>query len=127
MAQRIYHKSYGKLPRVQPSHPYWAAMRHLIRLVDTAAEKGAANVLVVIGSGGVADVVADHLPGLHAQVSLSELMQGNFRKAFPLPVKFDLCICSLGHSELPRFREMAQAVAPYMNSGGKILGLLSQF
>jgi hypothetical protein len=127
MARRIYHKSYGKLPRVQPSHPYWAAMRHLTRLVDTAAENGAANVLVVIGSGGVADTVADHLPGLHVQVALSELMGGNFPKAFPAPIKFDLCICSLGHSELPRFREMAQMVAPYMNSGGKILGFYPNF
>jgi hypothetical protein len=127
VARRIYHKSYGKLPRVQPSHPYWAAMRHLIRLVDTAAENGAANVLVVIGSGGVADTVADHLPGLHVQVSLSDLTEGNFRKAFPGPIKLDLCICSLGHSELPRFREMAQVVAPYMNSGGKILGFYPNF
>ena len=127
MARRIYHKSYGKLPRVQPSHPYWAAMRHLIRLVDTAAENGAANVLVVIGSGGVVDTVADHLPGLHVQVSLSDLMEGNFRKAFPGPIRLDLCICSLGHSELPRFREMAQMVAPYMNSGGKILGFYPNF
>src|SRR5262245_47923565 len=127
IARRIYHKSYGRLPRVQPSHPYWAAMRHLTRLVDTAAENGAANVLVVIGSGGVADTVADHLPGLHVQVSLSDLMEGNFRKAFPGPIKLDLCICSLGHSELTRFREIAQVVVPYMNSGGKILGFYPNF
>jgi hypothetical protein len=127
MARRIYHKSYGKLPRVRPPHPYWAAMRHLINLVDTAAEKGAANVLVLIGSGGVADTVAEHLPGLHVQVSLSEFMGGNFRKAFLHPVKFDLCICSLQHFELPRFREMAQLVAPYMNGGGKILGFYPNF
>src|SRR5712691_5182034 len=54
MARRIYREWYGKLPRVQPLHPYWAAMRHLIRLVDTAVENGAANVLVVIGSEDVA-------------------------------------------------------------------------
>jgi hypothetical protein len=126
MARRIYHKSYGRLPRVRPSHPYWAAMRHLIRLVDTAAEKGAANVLV-IGTGGVADTVADHLPGLHVQVSLSELIEGNFSKAFPTPIKFDLCVCSLGLSELRRFREIAQTIAPYMNSTGKILGFYPNF
>jgi hypothetical protein len=126
MARRIYHKLYGKLPRVRPTHPYWAAMRHLIRLVDTAAAKGAANVLV-IGSGGVADTVAKHLPGLHVQVSMSEFMGGNFRQAFLEPVKFDLCICSLGPSELPRFREMTQLIAPYMNSDGKILGFYPNF
>lgn len=126
-ARRVYREWYGKLPRVQTLHPYWAAMRHLIRLVDKAAENGAANVLVVIGSGGVADTVADHLPGLHAQVSLPELMEGNFSKAFHQPIKFDLCICTLGASELSRFRDMAEAVAPYMSSGGKILGFYPNF
>jgi hypothetical protein len=126
-ARRIYREWYGKLPRVKPLHPYWAAMRHLIRLVDKASENGAANVLVVIGSGGVADTVADHLSGLHAQVSMAELMEGNFGKAFHQPIKFDLCICTLGASELPRFRDMAQAVAPYMNSGGKIIGFYPNF
>src|SRR5713226_4187684 len=61
MARHIYRRWYGKLPRLQPLHPYWAAMRHLIRLVDTAAQNGAANVLVVTGSEGVADTAADHL------------------------------------------------------------------
>ncbi len=126
-ARRVYREWYGKLPRVQPLHPYWAAMRHLIRVVDTAAENGAGNVLVVIGSGGVADTVADHLPGLHAQVSLPELLEGNFGKAFHQPIKFDLCICTLEASELPRFRDMAQVVAPYMNRGGKILGFYPNF
>ncbi len=127
IARHIYHKAYGKLPRVQPTHPYWAAMRHLIRLVDTAAENGAANILVVISSGGVADTVADHLRGLHVRVSLSELLEGNFRKAFPDPIKLDLCVCNLGHAELPRFREIVQVVTPYMNSGGKILGFYPNF
>src|SRR5947209_7077982 len=75
IARRIYRECYGKLPRVRPLHPYWAAMRHLIRLIDRAAENGAANVMVVIGSGGVADTVADHLPGVHSQISLSELLE----------------------------------------------------
>jgi hypothetical protein len=127
IARRIYHECYGKLPRVRPLHPYWAAMRHLTRLIDRAAENGAANVMVVIGSGGVADTVAKHLPGLHVQVSMSEFMGGNFRQAFLEPVKFDLCICSLGPSELPRFREMTQLIAPYMNSDGKILGFYPNF
>jgi hypothetical protein len=126
IARRIYHECYGKLPRVRPLHPYWAAMRHLTRLIDRAAENGAANVMVVIGSGGVADTVADHLPGVHSQISLSELLEGNLSKVFHQPIKFDLCICSLGASELARFRT-ALAVAPYINSGGKIIGFYPNF
>ena len=127
MARGIYRRWYGKMPRVQVLHPYWAAMRHLIRVVDAAAERGAANVLVVTGGGGVADKAADHLPGVHAQVSWSELMARDFSKYWDHRIKFDLCICSLGADELGRFRDMAIAVARYMNSGGKILGFYPNF
>jgi len=67
------------------------------------------------------------LPGLHAQVSFSELMDGNFSKAWNQQIQFDLCIATLGASELARFRDMALAVAPHMNSGGKILGFYPNF
>ena len=126
-ARRIYRRWYGTLPRVRRAHPYWGAMRHLVRLVDTAAENGAVNTLVVMGRGGVADTVADHVPGVRVQVSLSELLEGNVSKAFHQPIKFDLCICSLGPSELPRFRDVPQAVVPYMNRGGKILAFYPNF
>jgi hypothetical protein len=127
IARRVHHKWYGKLPRVQPLHPYWAAMRHLIRIVDSAAANGATNVLVVIGSDCVADTIADQLPGLHAQVSFSELVEGNFNKAFKEPTKFDMCICTLGNSELHRFGDMVRAAAPHMNNNGKVLGFYPNF
>jgi hypothetical protein len=126
LARRIYHACYGKVPRVQPLHPYWAALRYLVALVDAAAETGAANVLV-IGSGGVADRVADHLPGTHAYVSLHEVLQGNLGKAFNQPLKFDLCICTLGHSELHQFTEVVQVAAPFIRSAGKIIGFHANF
>jgi hypothetical protein len=97
-------------------------MRHLIRIVDQAASGGAQNVLVVVGSGGVADTVADNLPGLHARVSLADVLPGNLLKSFDQPPEFDLCICSLEISELTQFSEMAKAVSPIMRKGGKILG-----
>src|SRR5437870_650694 len=28
----IYHRLFGQLPRVRPLHPYWAAMRHVVRI-----------------------------------------------------------------------------------------------
>jgi hypothetical protein len=126
-ARRAYHKSYGKLPRVQPAHPYWAAMRHLIRLVDSAADNGAANVLVVVGASGMANTVADHLPGLHGHVSMQELIQGNLAKAFNEPLEFDLCICTLGPGEIPRFADIAKEVRSCMRQGGKIVGFYPNF
>jgi len=127
LARQRYHRHYGKLPRVQLTHPYWAAMRHLIRLVDAAAANGAANVLVVVGSGGVGDTVADHLPGLHGQVSLQELMQGNLAKSFNEPPEFDLCICTLGPGELGKFAEIANQVRSCLRQGGRILGFYPNF
>jgi hypothetical protein len=127
MARSLYRRCYGKLPRVRPVHPYWAAMRHLIHLVDTATNNKATNVLVVSSGGGLADTLADHLPGLHAQVSLPEFLGGNFAKAFHEPTKFDLCICSLGPSDLLRFRDVAQMAGPYMSTGGKVIGFYPNF
>src|SRR5262249_54654753 len=49
LARQIYHGAYGQLPRVRLLHPYWAPMRHLIRVVDRATQNGAKNVLVVEG------------------------------------------------------------------------------
>jgi hypothetical protein len=127
LARELYYRYFGKLPRVQRLHPYWAAMRHLIRVVDTAAEKGAADVLVVVGSNTIADTVADGLPGRHAQVAIGEVLQGNLAKAFSQPPDFDLCICTLGPAELNRFADIVRTVAPCMRSGGKIVGFYPNF
>jgi len=129
LARRLYHRYYGKLPRLQPLHPYWAAMRHLIQVVDRATQAGAANVLVVVGGPAVAvaDRVADHLPGLHAQVSLSDVMQGNLIKAFSRSPELDLCICTLGAAEIDRFADLVKNVAPCMRRGGKIVGFYPNF
>jgi hypothetical protein len=127
IARRTYHKWYGKLPRVQRLHPYWPAMRHLVRIVDSAVANGAANVLVVTGSGDVADTITDQLPGLHAKISFSELIEGNFKRAFKEPTKFDICICTLGSSELHRFGDMVRAAAPHMNNNGNVLGFYPNF
>jgi hypothetical protein len=126
-ASDLYYKHYGKLPRVQPLHPYWAPLRHLVRLVDTATRDGAANVLVIAGTKGIAEAVADHLPGLHVQVSLLEVVQGNLMKAFSQPPDFDLCVCTLGSGEQYQFADVVKTVAPCMRSGGKIIGFHPNF
>jgi hypothetical protein len=120
-ARDFYHRCYGVMPRVRLLHPYWAGLRHLVRVVDAAANDGAANVIVVVGATTVGETVADHLPGLHAHVSLSEVVSGNLAKAFVASPEFDLCICTLGPSELTRLMEVVKAVTPCMRRGGKIV------
>ena len=122
--RQVYGRCYGRLPRVRLLHPYWSAMRHLIRIVDDAAKNGAANVLVVTESGGLANTIADDLPGAHAQVSLLELTGD---KTWDPQIKFDLCLCTLGASEFIRFNDLVIAAAPYMHSGGKIIGCYFNF
>src|SRR5262245_41880331 len=68
--------------------------------------------------------IADDLPGLQAQVSLSELTGD---KTWEPQIKFDLCLCSLGASELAQFNDLVMATAPHMHSGGKIIGCYLNF
>ena len=126
IARRFYHKCFGRLVRIHPWHPYGAPMRHLLRIVDSTANNGAAKVLVVGGSG-MADRVANDLRGTHARVALPEVLQGNLDKAFTQNPGFDLCVCSLGPAELRRFADIIKAVAPCMRSGGKVVGLYPNF
>src|SRR5205814_1838909 len=66
LVKLIYHRLFGRLPRVRMLHPFWAPLHHVNRLVDRAAGHGARNVLMV--GRGVVDGIADHLPGMHAQL-----------------------------------------------------------
>src|SRR5262245_61868556 len=126
-ARDFYRRHYGVLPRVRPLHPYWAAMRHLVRVVDAATGAGAANALVVVGATTVGANVADHLPGVHARVLLSEVVGGNLAKAFSGTTEFDLCVCTLGPSELHQLMEVVKAVTPCMRKGGKIVAFHPNF
>ena len=122
-AKQLYHCLFGRLPRVRMLHPYWAPLRHLVRLVDRAAENGARNVLIV--GAGVADGIADHLPGVHARLSLAETLARNLDKAFDHRAAFDLCICSLTIPESSSVPEIIKAVTPHMRIGGRIIVFLS--
>jgi hypothetical protein len=103
-------------------HPYWAPLRHLVRVVDLAAGEGAANTLVIVGKGCIADTVADGLPGLHAQVSLAQALQGNLAAAFNHLHEIDLCICTLDDIEIALFSEIVKALTPCLRTGGRIIG-----
>src|SRR5438067_190143 len=127
LAKRIYRRLFGAVPRVTQLHPYWAPLRHLVRLVDEAAGLETAKVLVVIGKGGIADRIADPLPGAHGLVSRAEVVQGNLAAAFNQTREIDLCVCPLETSELSEFTEIVRAVRPCMREGGKILGLYPNF
>jgi hypothetical protein len=122
-----YRRVFGQFPRFTPLHPHWAASRHLVRLVDSAAQSGAKDVITVIGRSGMPDRVADHLHGLHARISLDELLNGNIAKALDEHTKFDLCICNLDISEGNKFRDIITMVTPCMRRGGKIIGFLPNF
>src|SRR5262249_44717215 len=44
---KVYRTIFGTLPRVTQLSCYWAPLRHVVRLVDTATARGAENVLVI--------------------------------------------------------------------------------
>jgi hypothetical protein len=122
LAAKIYGAAFGRLPRVTQLSCYWAPLRHVVRLVDTAAARGAKNVLVIGSGGGFIDTIADNLPGLHALVSMSDLKTGNLAIAFDRSPQFDLCICNLEFAELAEFSTIVSAVRPLMVNGGTIIG-----
>src|SRR5262249_9452112 len=76
------------------------------------------------GAGdGFIDSIADHLPGLHAVVSMSDLKTGNLLRAFDGPPQFDLCICKLKIAEVGAFSTLIGLLRPMMSKGGTIIGL----
>src|SRR5262245_35436490 len=118
----VYHRKFGKLPRVTQLSCYWAPLRHFVRVVDEATARGARNVLVVGAGNDFIDSIADHLPGLHGRVSMSDLKTGNLLRAFDRPPQFDLCICKLDFAELGTFSTLIDLLRPVMSKGGTIVG-----
>jgi len=119
---KVYRTIFGTLPRVTQLSCYWAPLRHVIRLVDTATARGAKNVLVIGSRQGFINTIADHLRGLHGLVSMSDLKTGNLAKAFDRLPKWDLCICNLELAELAELSTILTAVRPVMLNGGTIIG-----
>jgi hypothetical protein len=119
---KVYRTIFGTLPRVTQLSCYWAPLRHVVRLVDTATARGAENVLVIGSRQGFINTIADHLPGLHGLVSMSDLKTGNLAKAFDRLPKWDLCICNLELAELAEVSTILTAVRPVMSNGGTIVG-----
>jgi hypothetical protein len=120
---KIYRTMFGMLPRVTQLSCYWAPLRHLVRLVDAAVARGADNVLVIASGNGFINTIADHLPGLHGLVSMSDLKTGNLAKAFDHRARnCNLCICDLEFADLIEFSDVVAAVRPVMLNGGAIIG-----
>jgi hypothetical protein len=122
-AKKIYQWIFGKLPRVTQLSCYWAPLRHLVRVVDEATARGARNVLIVGAGDRLIDSIAEHLSGLRAVVSMSDLKTGNLLRAFDRPPQFDLCICKLEIAELEAFSTLVGLLRPMMPRGGRIIGL----
>jgi hypothetical protein len=122
LMEKIYRTMFGKLPRVTQLSCYWAPLRHFVRLVDMATARGAKNVLVIGSGHGFIDTIADHLPGLHGLVSMSDLKTGNLAKACDRLPKWDLCICNLEPAELAEVSTILTAIKPVMSNGGTIIG-----
>lgn len=122
-ARVVYQQVFGAVPRVTKLHPYWAPLRHAVRLVDRAALEGATNVIIVSKTG--VSRIADALPGTHAEVALADVLQGNLAAAFNRSPDFDLCICMLDAEG--EFSAIVKAVVPSLRKGARIIGFYSNF
>ena len=113
---------FGTVPRVTRLSCYWATLRHVVRLIDTAVVRAAENVLIIGSKQSFISTIADHLPGLHGLVSMSDLKTGNLAKAFDRLPKWDLCVCNLELAELAEVSTILTAIRPVMSNGGTIIG-----
>jgi hypothetical protein len=118
---------FGPLPRAGRLSPYWAPLRQVLRIVNTAAAEGAADALVLCGGGGITERFADELSGMHAHVQLSELLSGNLLKGLDPSLRFDLCVFDLPASEIFNYSLIVKAVEPLMRKGGRIVGFCANF
>lgn len=125
-ARVVYQQVFGAVPRVTKLHPYWAPLRHAVRLVDRAALEGATNVLIIGSKRGVSRI-ADALPGTHAEVALADVLDGNLAAAFNRSPDFDLCICTLDAEGLSEFSAIVKAVVPSLRKGARIVGFYPNF
>jgi hypothetical protein len=119
LRKAMYHRLFGHIPRVRPLHPFWAATRQLVRIVDAEAARGGANVLMLMSPGGVIASVADDFPGRHVQISRSDLTLPDLGVAFEAP--FDLGICELAVAELADVGEIFAVLKPFMRPGGRLI------
>jgi len=118
---------FGKLPHVRRISPFWAPLRHVMRIVGHARAAGAADVLVITGGSEVPNTFADSLPGMHAEVDFNEAVEGNLAISLPPEVRFDLCISDLATAQLEQFGKLARTVLPLVREGGKIIGFCPNF
>jgi hypothetical protein len=110
---------FGTVPRVTRLSCYWATLRHVVRLIDTAVVRAAENVLIIGSKQSFISTIADHL-GLHGLASMSDLKTG--AQAFDRLPNWDLYICDLELAELAEVSTILTAIRPVMLNGGTIIG-----
>ncbi len=104
-------------------NPYWAALRHLRRIVADAGFRGSRNFLTIGSRANLIHGLADYLPGVHASVSVEGALSPNFCKFFDPKLKFDVCICDLTPAGFQVLKKITDAVKPIMSAGGTIAAL----
>jgi hypothetical protein len=121
LVQKMYHRLFGKWPRVTKLSPYWAALRHLRQLSEAAVAREAKDMLILGERFGIPEAIVS-VPGLCAWMSIPGLMTGGMGGTFAQPPQFDLCVCDLELRDLTRFSEIQNSARRFMRSGGTIIG-----
>src|SRR5262249_16350931 len=91
--------------------------------VADASVRGDRNFLTVGSRGNMIHGLADHLPGIHASVSVEGALSPNFFKFFDPALKFDVCLCDLTPAGFEVLQKITNVVKPMMSSGGTIAAL----
>jgi hypothetical protein len=119
--RQVYQRIYGEWPHVTRLSVYWAPLRHLLHINESAKARGAKDVLLIGNCFNIMENILN-LKGLHAWVSVAGIESGNFGRAFDERPEFDLCICSLALSELDQLSKIYDFVRPFMRPAGTVVG-----
>src|SRR5262249_12999601 len=101
-----------------PINPYWTTLRHMRRIVADAGARGDRKFLTIGNRGNMIHGLTDHLPGIHASVSIEGALSPNFSKFFDPALKFDVCLCDLTPAGFEALQKITDVVKPMMSPGG---------
>jgi hypothetical protein len=121
IVRKAYYRVFGRWPRVTVLNPFWACAQPLLSAIEAAKAGGARDALAVVDAPGVL-LPLTGLPGKIAHLSVAGSGWELFSRAFEPRQQFDLCVLQLNADDLLRFSELLVTLAPYMRSGGTIIG-----
>ena len=114
-----YRRTFGRLPRTTPWHPYHTMLRPVMRALASAA--GATEILVVSSGGPLTAALASDLTGRKLTITPAMLNSRYYLDSLSGRPRFDLCVCDLAVEDLINFRKFLDDLRPLLSRPCRIV------